>query len=331
MLPETTAILLVNLGTPDGYDFFSVRKYLKQFLSDKRIVELNPILWLPILHGIILNTRPRTSGRNYKHIWHRQSNQSPLLLYTKAQTEKLSSKIATMPNLPVQNIKIYFAMRYGNPSIASMIQKLTQDGCKHILLLPLFPQYSATTTASIYDDFFGSLLKLRNVPSVTTIRSFATNPSYIQALANSINTHLKHCAFEPELIIASFHGIPKSYVAKGDPYYEECCATIKALREHMRLSDTKLLLSFQSRFGKEEWLQPYTDKLTQRLAQQGIRKIAIFNPGFISDCLETIDEIGREIKEVFIHNGGTDFTHIPCLNDSDEAINMLSEIIQQSL
>lgn len=331
MLPESTAILLVNLGTPDGYDFFSVRRYLKQFLSDKRIVELNPILWLPILHGIILNTRPRTSGKNYKNIWHKPSNQSPLLLYTKAQAEKLRYKITTIPDLQRRDLKVYFAMRYGNPSIASAIQKITQDSCKHILLLPLFPQYSATTTASIYDDFFGSLLKLRDVPSVTTIRSFTTNSSYIQALANSITTHLKHCDFEPELIIASFHGIPKSYVDKGDPYRQECYATIKALREHMQLSETKLLLSFQSRFGKEEWLQPYTDKLTQSLAQRGIKKLAIFNPGFISDCLETIDEIGREIKEVFLHNGGTDFTHIPCLNDSEEAINMLSDIVQQSL
>lgn len=327
---DLQAVLLVNLGTPDAYDFWNVRKYLKQFLSDKRIIELNPILWIPILHGYVLTTRPQKTGANYKRIWNKQNNESPLLSYTRSQANKLNLLFSSKTPRLQKNIKVYWAMRYGNPSINSALEKIINDRCSSILLLPLFPQYSATTTASIYDDFFKNLRALRNIPAIQTISSFASHPAYIQALARSIYSYLERCSFEPQVLVASFHGIPKSYTEKGDPYHMECCKTIKALREYMKLDESKLMISFQSRFGREEWLQPYTDKLVEQLTKQSITKIAIFNPGFISDCLETLDEIAREVKEVFISHGGTHFAHIPCLNDSEIAINMLNSLIDEN-
>lgn len=323
-------ILLANLGTPNNYNFISMRNYLAEFLSDKRIIELNKLLWYPILYGIILNSRPKKSGANYKNIWNSKGpgTGSPLLYYTKQQTKKLKEilKEEYSNNL---NIKVSFGMRYGQPNLSKAIEELSLYGCENIIILPLFPQYSATTTASIFDACFKKFMKMRNVPSIKTIKGFANNPKYIEALANSINTHLKTLNFTPERILASFHGIPKSYCDKGDPYYQECKKTFDALQNYMQ--DDRLVLCFQSRFGKAEWLKPYTMDLVKTLPSQDITKIAIFNPGFLSDCLETIDEIGREMHDEFMYYGGKNFSHIPCLNDSNATIELLSDICKKEL
>lgn len=323
-------ILLANLGTPNNYNYISMRNYLAEFLKDKRIIELNKLLWYPILYGIILNIRPQKSGANYKNIWNRSGPDtgSPLLYYTKQQAKKLEIFLHEKYKNKL-NIKVSFGMRYGEPNLDKAVEELNQYGCENIIVLPLFPQYSATTTASIFDCCFKKFMKMRNVPAIKTIRSFSSNPKYIKALATSINQHLKTLDFTPERILASFHGIPKSYCDKGDPYYKECKKTFNTLQNYMK--EEKLVLCFQSRFGKSEWLKPYTSDLVKTLPQQNITKIAIFNPGFLSDCLETIDEIEREIRDEFIHHGGKKFTHIPCLNDSSATINILGDICKKEL
>lgn len=327
MLPKI-GVLLANLGTPDNYDFFSIRSYLSEFLKDKRIIELNKLLWYPILYGTILNTRPFTTGANYKNIWNNESKNSgsPLLYYTELQAAKLNTILNEKYKCKF-NIKVEIAMRYGKPSINQAINEL--QNCEKIIILPLFPQYSATTTASIFDVIFTKLTKLRNIPAITTVKTFAADPNYIEALANSITKHLQNLDFKPQKILASFHGIPLSYCQKGDPYYEECLRSINALKELMQ--DNRLELCFQSRFGKAKWLRPYITDLVKDLAKNNITKIAVFNPGFLSDCLETIDEIGRELKEYFFENGGTNFSRIPCLNATNHAIKILENICSKEL
>lgn len=315
-------VLLANLGTPDSYNYLSMRRYLGEFLSDKRIIELNKWLWYPILYGIILNRRPWKSGRNYRNIWDSKgpNTGSPLLYYTKQQALRLSQILGP-------NYKISYGMRYGAPNIAKAIQEL--DGCEHILLLPLFPQYSATTTASIFDAAFKQFTKMRNIPAITTIKSFATNPIYIKSIAASIRSHLGKINFKAERILVSFHGIPQAYCDKGDPYAEECRKSFDALQA--QLPNEKLILCFQSRFGKAQWIQPYLKDVIQNLKNENITKIAVICPGFMSDCLETIDEIDREIRAEFIAAGGKEFAFIPCLNDDEDAINLLADICKKYL
>lgn len=329
MIPNI-GILLANLGTPNNYDFISIRKYLSEFLKDKRIIELNRLIWYPILYGIILNRRPSKTGTNYKNIWDIKGKDSgsPLTHYTKLQTQKLK-QFLTNNYQEKLNIHIEFGMRYGEPKISEAIKKLNARNCEKIIILPLFPQYSATTTGSIFDATFAKLMQIRDIPAITTIKTFATHPKYIEALANSIISHLKTLNFKPQKILASFHGIPKSYCAKGDPYYKECITTFESLRNFMQ--DDRLTLCFQSRFGREEWLQPYTSDLVKDFAKNDITDIAVFNPGFISDCLETIDEIGRELKHEFINCGGKNFSHIPCLNDSNDTIKLLADLCNKEL
>lgn len=319
-------VMLVNLGTPDGTDTKSMRRYLREFLSDTRVIEMPKLLWYPILHGIVLNTRPRKSGDNYRKIWNTERDESPLRTYTRAQGEKLAEALADLPDVIVD-----WAMRYGTPSTESVTRKLIEQGCDRIVLFPLYPQFSATTTATASDQLFRALMKIRAMPAVRTVPAYYDEPVYIEALARSIEQHLARLDFEPEVILASYHGIPKAYFERGDPYHCHCVKTTRLLRERLGMSDKKLMSTFQSRFGAQEWLQPYTDKTVERLAKEGVKSIAIVNPGFSSDCIETLEEIAGENAEIFHHAGGKNFSHIPCLNDSLEGMAVIEAITRREL
>lgn len=319
-------VMLVNLGTPDGTDTKSMRRYLREFLSDTRVIEMPKLLWYPILHGIVLNTRPRKSGDNYRKIWNTERDESPLRTYTRAQGEKLAEALADLPDVIVD-----WAMRYGTPSTESVTRKLIEQGCDRIVLFPLYPQFSATTTATASDQLFRALMKIRAMPAVRTVPAYYDEPVYIEALARSIEQHLARLDFEPEVILASYHGIPKAYFERGDPYHCHCVKTTRLLRERLGISDKKLMSTFQSRFGAQEWLQPYTDKTVERLAKEGVKSIAIVNPGFSSDCIETLEEIAGENAEIFHHAGGKNFSHIPCLNDSLEGMAVIEAITRREL
>ncbi|MCP4070159.1 MAG: ferrochelatase [Hyphomicrobiales bacterium] len=319
-------VLLINLGTPDGYDKKSMRRYLREFLSDNRVIEWSRWLWYPILYGIVLNTRPKKSGAAYEAIWNHQKNESPLRTFTRSQASKLASSLKDKPTIMVD-----WAMRYGNPSIAEKLTELKQTGCERILIFPLYPQYSASTTATVNDKAFEALSSMRWMPAIRTVYAYHDKPVYIKALAKSIRNHLKDLDFEPEKIIASYHGIPKSYVEKGDPYYDHCLITTGLLREELGWGEDRLINCFQSRFGPEEWLQPYTDETIKNLGNQGIKNVAVFNPGFVCDCLETLEEIAVEAAEIFKQAGGTNFSHIPCLNDSEDGMKVIEEITRFEL
>ncbi len=319
-------VLLVNLGTPDGTDKVSMRRYLKEFLSDKRVIEWPRALWYPILYGIVLNTRPKKSGALYDTIWNRERNESPLRTITRSQSEKLADSLKAH-----ENIRVDWAMRYGVPSIEDVTKKMIADGCDRIVMFPLYPQYSAATTATVNDKFFGALMKLRFQPAIRTVPPYQDESAYIDALARSIEKHLATLAFEPEIVIASYHGIPQSYFKRGDPYHCHCMKTTRLLRERLGWSEKRLITTFQSRFGPEEWLQPYTDKTVEKLAKEGVKSIAVFNPGFVADCLETLQEIAIEAAEVFHHAGGQNFTHIPCLNDSDEGMSVIEAVVRREI
>ena len=319
-------VLLVNLGTPDGTDYTSMRRYLKEFLSDKRVIEWSRFFWYPILYGIVLNTRPGKVGKAYESIWNKDLDESYLRTYTRNQAEKMAQSFADLPNVQVD-----WGMRYGQPSIASKIKALKADGCDKILLFPLYPQYAAATTATVNDKAFETLLKMRWQPALRTVPPYHDDPAYIEGLARSVEKHLATLDWVPEKLIASFHGIPQSYFKKGDPYHCQCMKTGRLLRERLGMSKDQFMITFQSRFGPEEWLQPYTDKTVEKLAQDGIKRIAVMNPGFVSDCLETLEEIAVEAAESFHHNGGEQFSHIPCLNDSDDGMMVLEKVVRREL
>jgi ferrochelatase len=325
-VPERVGVLLVNLGTPDTCDTKGVRVYLREFLSDPRVIENQGIFWKLALNGIILNTRPARKAKDYQKIWNTEKNESPLKTITRAQAEKVAASLTDRGHLVVD-----WAMRYGNPSMRDRIEALVAQGCSRILVVPLYPQYSAATSATVCDQAFRVLRELRAQPTLRVTPPYYRDDAYIDALANSINAHLATLSFEPELIVASFHGMPQSYIDKGDPYQSQCVATVDALRERMGLDDKKLLLTFQSRFGFNEWLQPYTDKTIEKLAKDGVRKIAVVMPGFAADCLETLEEIAQENAEIFMHNGGQEFSAIPCLNDSDDGIAVLRQLVMREL
>ena len=319
-------VLLVNLGTPDGTDYASMRRYLKEFLTDKRVIEWPKIAWYPILFGIVLNTRPGKVGKAYETIWNKERNESFLRTYTRSQAELMGKALADHPDVIVD-----WAMRYGQPSIASRMEYLHKEGCERILVFPLYPQYAAATTATVNDKAFETLLKMRWQPALRTVPPYHDDPAYIDALAVSIEKHLATLDWEPERVLASFHGIPKSYFEKGDPYYCQCQKTARLLRDRLGWADGKLMVTFQSRFGPEEWLQPYTDKTVEKLAQEGVKRIAVLNPGFVSDCLETLEEIAEQAAESFVHNGGEKFAHIPCLNDTPEGMAVLEKVVRREL
>jgi protoporphyrin/coproporphyrin ferrochelatase len=319
-------VMLVNLGTPDGTDKVSMRRYLKEFLMDTRVIEWPKALWYPILFGIVLNTRPAKSGKAYEEIWNHERNESPLRTFTRSQGVKLGAMLSDHPNVIVD-----WAMRYGKPSMESVLTRLREQGCERILCFPLYPQYAAATTASVNDKLFEALLKTRYMPAIRTVPWYHDEPVYIEALARSIEKHLETLDFEPEKVVASYHGIPKSYFEKGDPYHCHCLKTSRLLNERLGWPKGRLISTFQSRFGPEEWLQPYTDKTIEQLAKDGVKSIAVFNPGFVSDCLETLEEIAGEAGEIFHEAGGEKFTHIPCLNDSDEGMAVIEHMVRREL
>ena len=319
-------VLLVNLGTPDGTDYWSMRRYLSEFLSDRRVIEWSPFYWQPILQLIVLSKRPQRVGKAYEEIWNHDKNESYLRTYTRSQSELLGEALKDLPNVTVD-----WAMRYGQPSIDSKMQALKDAGCERILVFPLYPQYSASTTATVNDAAFKSLLKMRWQPALRTVPPYHDEPAYIDALAKSIEAKLATLDWEPEVVLTSFHGIPQSYFKNGDPYHCHCHKTARLLRERLGWSAEKLRLTFQSRFGPEEWLQPYTDKTVEQLAKDGVKRIAIINPGFVADCLETLEEIAGEAGEIFLHNGGEKFAHITCLNDTHEGMQVFETVVRREL
>jgi protoporphyrin/coproporphyrin ferrochelatase len=316
-------VLLVNLGTPDGTTYAPMRRYLKEFLSDRRVIEWPRAAWYPILYGIVLNTRPKKSGRAYDLIWNKERNESPLRTFTRSQGEKLAARMAGTDEVVVD-----WAMRYGSPPIAERMDALQDAGCDRILV---YPQYSASTTATVNDKAFEALSAKRWMPALRTVPPYHDEPVYIDALARSIETHLAGLDFEPEVVIASYHGIPQSYFRKGDPYHCHCRKTSRLLEERLGWPEGRLLTTFQSRFGPEEWLQPYTDKTVEALAGRGIKRIAALNPGFVSDCLETLEEIAGQVAESFLHHGGERFSHIPCLNDSEPGMDVIEAMVRREL
>jgi protoporphyrin/coproporphyrin ferrochelatase len=324
--PPHVGVLLVNLGTPDTADAKGVRIYLKEFLSDPRVIENQGVVWQLILNGIILRTRPRIKARDYRKIWNVERNESPLKTITRAQAEKLARGLADH-----EHVEIGWAMRYGNPSINAGIDSLLKRGCDRLLVVPLYPQYSAATSATVCDEVFRVLASLRAQPTLRVTPPYYDDPNYIEALAVSIEDHLASLPFKPELIVASFHGMPKAYVDKGDPYQAQCIATTQALRRRLGLDAAKLLLTFQSRFGKSEWLQPYTDVTMAKLAKDGVKRIAVVMPGFSADCLETLEEIAQENAEIFQQNGGEEFSAVPCLNDSEAGMNVIRRLVLREL
>ena len=328
--PEVKApkigVLLLNLGTPDATDFWSVRRYLKEFLSDARVIETNRILWWLILNGIILNFRPQKSGHAYAKIWDREANESPLRVITKRQTAKLGQRLSAHADIIVD-----YAMRYGNPSTKSRIEALQAAGCHKILLVPLYPQYSATTTATANDEAFDVLKTMRWQPAVRTAPAYFDDPVYIETLAKSIDEGVKALDFVPDLVITSYHGMPITYLKAGDPYHCQCFKTTRLVREYLGWPKEKLMVTFQSRFGPTEWLQPYTADTLEALPGRGIKKIAILAPAFSVDCIETLEEIAITGQEQFMHAGGERFAYIPCLNDSDGGMDMLEQMVRREL
>ena len=319
-------VLLINLGTPDGTSYWPMRRYLKEFLSDRRVIETNRVLWWLILNLVVLVKRPSASGAKYRSIWNQKLDESPLRTITRSQAEKVAHVMAGKKTVVVD-----WAMRYGNPSIASRIEALTAQGCDRLLAFPLYPQYAAASTATANDKVFDALKTLRAQPALRTVPPYPNDSVYIAALADSIKTHLAGLDFEPEAIIASFHGIPQSYVDQGDPYQCMCMDTTDALRAALGPLGKKLKLTFQSRFGRAEWIKPYTDKTVEALARDGVKRIAIVTPGFAADCLETLEEIAEENKEIFLEHGGERFSYIPCLNDSEGGVGVLVHLIERQL
>ena len=321
-------ILLSNLGTPDNYDYWSMRRYLGEFLSDRRVIDYSPWLWQPLLQLIILTKRPFSSGAAYKSIWNEEANESPLLTITKAQTAKIKTAMQARYG---DDIMVDFCMRYGNPSTKSKVREMTEAGCQKILFFPLYPQYAGATSATANDEFFRALLEETWQPTARTVQPYFDDPVYIDALAQSIEKAYAGLEKRPDLLICSYHGVPKRYLMQGDPYHCHCQKTTRLLKERLGWDDTEIKTTFQSKFGPEEWLQPYTVKEVARLAEAGTKNIAVCAPAFSADCIETLEEINEEIFESFEHAGGKDFTYIPCLNDDDVHIKALGTVIERNL
>ncbi|MFG1426349.1 ferrochelatase [Roseixanthobacter glucoisosaccharinicivorans] len=320
-------VLLVNLGTPEATDYWSMRAYLKEFLWDKRVIEVNRALWWFILNAIVLTKRPGPKGKDYESIWNKERNEGPLKTITRSQAEKLAASLGGTD----ARIVVDWAMRYGKPPIGERIEALQKAGCERILLVPLYPQYAAATTATVCDKAFDKLKTMRWQPILRVAPPWHDDPVYIEAACAALEGHLAQLDFEPEVILASFHGVPKSYLLKGDPYHCQCVKTARLMRERLGFAQEKFRLTFQSRFGTEEWLQPYTDKTVEALAKSGVKRLAIVNPGFTADCLETLEEIGVENAEIFKHNGGEKFAAIPCLNDSAEGMRVIEAVVRREL
>lgn len=319
-------VLLLNLGTPDATDYWSMRRYLKEFLSDRRVIEVPRLIWWPLLNLIILTTRPGRKGKDYATIWNNEKNEGPLKTITRDQAEQLAARFGGEDKVIVD-----FAMRYQNPSTESRIQALKDQGCDRILLVPLYPHYAAATTATACDQAFRALMKMRWQPYIRVTPAYADEPVYIEALARSIREHLATLDWEPEVIVATFHGMPQKYLEKGDPYHCECQKTGRLLREALGWDKDRFRITFQSRFGNDPWLQPYTDETVKALAESGVKKLALVAPGFSADCLETLEELDGENREIFEEHGGEQFTYVPALNATAGGIDVIETIVRREL
>ena len=325
---ERIGVLLANLGTPDGYDYWSMRRYLNEFLSDQRVIDYPKWKWQPLLQVIILTKRPFSSGAAYKSIWNEEAGESPLMTITKAQTEKMR---AAMQARFGDDVIVDFCMRYGNPSTQSKVHALIEQGCRKIVFFPLYPQYAGATTATANDAFFDALAKEPWQPPVRTVPAYYDRPSYIDALAQSVERAYGALETKPDILVCSYHGMPERYLTQGDPYHCQCQKTTRLLKERLGWDNTQITTTFQSRFGPEEWLKPYTVEEVARLAEIGKKNIAVIAPAFSADCIETLEEINEEIRESFEEAGGEQFTYIPCLNDDDAHISALGEAIEENL
>ncbi len=322
-------ILLANLGTPDHYDYWSMRRYLSEFLSDRRVIDYSPWLWQPLLQLVILSIRPSRSGAAYKSIWNNEGNESPLMTITRNQTLKIKK---VMEKKYGEEIKVDFCMRYGNPSTQSKVREMVQEGCTKILFFPLYPHYAGATSATANDQFFRALMQEKWQPVIRVVEPYFDQPQYIEALARSVEAAYASKKIKPEILVCSYHGVPKRYLMQGDPYHCQCQKTTRLLKERLGWKDTEIITTFQSKFGPEEWLKPYTVEEVARLVEEEKKKsIAVIAPAFSSDCIETLEEINEEIKESFEEAGGEEFTYIPCLNDSTAHIDALSSLIDKNL
>lgn len=318
-------VLIVNLGTPDGTGYLAVRRYLKEFLWDRRVIEANRALWWLVLNGVILSFRPARSGRAYRRIWNEKLDESPLRTITRAQSAGLAAKFAST------GVTVDWAMRYGTPAIGDRLKKLTEDGHDRILIVPLYPQYSAATTATAVDKAADALREMRLQPAIRTLPPYYDHPAYIAALAASVRRHLEGLAWKPEKILASFHGLPKAYADKGDPYHRQCLETARLLAGELGLAEDAFGVVFQSRFGRAEWLQPYAVDTVSELARSGLRNLVMVCPGFAADCVETLEEVAIGLAETFAADGGVNFSLVPALNDSPQSLDMLARLIRQEL
>ncbi len=324
---DRVGVLLLNLGTPDGTDYWSMRRYLKEFLSDTRVIEEPRWKWWPILNLIILTVRPGRKGRDYATIWNNERNESPIKTISRAQAEKLAERFAAgHPKVVVD-----WAMRYANPSTESRIEALVAAGCDRILLVPLYPQYAAATTATAADQAFRALMKMRRQPAVRVAPAYFDDPVYVDRIARSMRASLAKLDFEPERIIATFHGMPEKYYEKGDPYYPQCLRTSDLVRDALGWPADRWLTTFQSLFGNDPWLQPYTDKTVARLAAEGVKRLALVAPGFSADCLETLEELNGENRHIFEGGGGEKFAYLPALNDSEDGVDVIEAIVRREL
>ena len=319
-------VLLMNLGTPEATSYWPMRRYLKEFLSDRRVIEVNRALWWVILNGIILTFRPQKSGQAYEKIWNRVLNESPLKTITRGQSEKLQEVLKDR-----QEIIVDWAMRYGLPPVAARIDALKEQGCDRILFVPLYPQYSAATTATAMDKCFEALKAMRWQPATRSVPPYFDHPAYIGALAKTLRRHIKDLSWKPDMILASFHGLPREYLTKGDPYYCHCMKTARLLRDEMKLKPEQLQVVFQSRFGRAEWLQSYAQGTVEGLPAKGVKNLVMIMPGFSADCVETLEEVAIGLEETFKHARGVNFSAVPCLNDSPASIDMLEKLVRQEL
>ncbi len=327
--PARVGILLANLGTPDATDYWSMRRYLNEFLSDKRVVDYSAWIWQPLLQLIILTKRPFSSGAAYKSIWNEEDNESPLLTITKKQTAAIKAQMVERYG---DDVRVDFCMRYGNPSTKSKVREMVEAGCTKILFFPLYPHYAGATSATANDQFFRALMEEKWQPIARVVEPYFNEPAYIEALAQSIERAYAEAETKPEKLVCSYHGVPERYLREGDPYHCQCQKTTRLLKERLGWDDTQIVTTFQSRFGPEEWLKPYTVEEVARLAEEdGVKNIAVCAPAFSADCIETLEEINEEIKESFEEAGGEHFTYIPCLNDDPAHIDALSGVIDKNL
>ncbi len=325
---ERIGVMLANLGTPDATDYWSMRRYLSEFLSDRRVIDYSPWLWQPLLQGIILSRRPFKSGAAYRSIWNNEADESPLMTITKAQTVAIAKRLSDRYG---EAVDVDFCMRYGNPSTRDQVEAMVDRGCRRILFFPLYPQYAGATSATANDELFRVLTRLKWQPPVRTVPAYFAEPAYIDALAQSVERGWTSAEEEPQKLVVSYHGLPKRYLMEGDPYHCQCQKTSRLLREKLGWPEDRVITTFQSRFGPEEWLQPYTVEEVARLAEAGTKRIAVIAPAFSADCIETLEEINEEIRESFEHAGGEAFTYIPCLNDDPAHVDALVGIIRTNL